>query len=204
MQSPEEFIDELFHMKEPYDPVKRHQYYLKTRKLKGRTAGDHRTAVARHPTTRFAAPKTLPTLPPKKSAEQRRKEVEAHVAALRDRLAKLQRVLAELVAQAKLRSGVKPTEKSTPSDKPAQKLNAKQKADAAERSKDFREAHKNDPSEQEKALEAKIKLVETKIREMRAELAKAKARVIKKATPFERGTKLPSKPDSVGAKHNSR
>jgi len=203
MQSPEEFITELFHIREPYDPAKRHQYYLKTRKLKGRNVGSQRTAIARHPSTRFTAPKTLPKAQPKKSAEQRRKEVEAHVAALRDRLAKLQKVLAELVAQAKLRSGVE-TKTTQPSNKPAEKLTTKQKADAAERAKDFREEHKNDPSQEAKALEAKIKLVETKIREMRAQLEKARARVTRKATPFERGTKLPSKPDSVGAKHNSR
>ena len=203
MPSPEEFIRELFHIREPYDPTKRHQYYLKTRKLKGRNVGSQRTAIARHPSTRFTAPKTLPKAQPKKSSEQRRKEIEVQVVALRDRLAKLQKVLAELVAQAKLRSGVE-TKTTQPVDKSPQKFTTKQKADAAERSKDFREKHQNDPSQEAKALEAKIKLVETKIRQMRDELAKAKARVIKKATPFERGTKLPSKPDSVGAKNNSR
>ena len=165
MPSPEEFIDSLLHARD-YDPVARREYYLKTRKLKGRRVGAGKTAVARHPSSGTASVKR-PSPTAKISAKERRKAIEARVAALQARLDKLKKVLEELVRQAKLRSGVETPKKDTPSDKP-EKLTNKEKADAAERAKEFREKNK-DPSlsAQAKALESKIKSVQARIKQMK-------------------------------------
>lgn len=197
MPSPEEFIAELFHIREDYDPRKRREYYLRTRKLKGRKVGSGKTDIARHPSTK-SAPVLKPIRSvPKKTAEQRRQETEARVAALQERLDKLRKVLQELVAQAKARSGVEDT-KSTPPQKQAPQTN-QQKAEAAKRSQDYYEKNKDQIlSDKEKTLQGQIKRVEERIREMRAELAKVRTRVAK-ATPLERTTRLPRKADPVGA-----
>jgi hypothetical protein len=194
MQSPEEFIAELFHIRE-YDPAARREYYLKTRKLKGRRVGAGKTAIARHPST---VPVKRPVLStPKKTSDERRKETEARVAALQERLAKLKKVLAELVAQAKARSGVEPTQ--APKPVPAN-ATPKQKADAAKASKDYYEKNKDEIlSEQAKALETQIKSVEDKIQQMRSQLAIVRARTLKgKPDPVGAGTRIPTR------KENSR
>ena len=209
MQSVDDFLTELFHIRE-YDPVARREYYLKTRKLKGRSVGSSRTAVARHP-----APKTAPvvkTVPvaPKKTPSQRRQETEARVAALQTRLDTLRKVLAELVAQAKMRSGVEDA-KATTTPQKQQPQTAQERAKAAERSQDFYEKNKEQIlSDKEKTLQGQIQRVEQKIREMRAELAKVRVRTAN-PSPLERGTRLPRKADPVGAgrifqtrKENSR
>ena len=195
MPSPEEFIAELFHIRE-YDPAARREYYLKTRKLKGRAVGSGKTAIARHPTTSFSPVKKPVPMAPKKAADQRQKETEAKVAALQERLATLKKVLAELVAQAKARSGV---DVQPPKPAPAN-ATPKEKADAAEASKKFYEKNKEQIlSEQAKALETQIKSVEAKIQQMRSELAAVRARVVKrKPDPFGAGTRLPIR------KENSR
>jgi hypothetical protein len=207
MQSAEEFIAELFHIRE-YDPQARRDYYLRTRKLKGRKVGSAKTAIARHPATKTAPVVKTTPIAPKKAPEQRRKDTEARVAALQTRLDTLRKVLAELVAQAKVRSGVDNAKPAPQSQKPQ---TTKQKADAAERSKDFYDKNKDQIlSDKEKTLQGQIKRVEEKIREMRAELEKVRVRVAK-ATPLKRGTRLPRKADPVGAgiriplrKENSR
>lgn len=209
MQSVEEFISELFHIREDYDPRKRREYYLRTRQLKGRKVGNSKTAIARHPSVK-TAPMVKPLrAAPKKTSEQRRQETEARVAALQARLDTLRKVLRDLVEQAKARSGVEDTKASPDTSKQSQ--TAKQKKDAAERAKDFYEKNKEDIlSDKEQNLQIQIQRVEQKIREMRAELAKVRVRVAK-ATPLERGTRLPIKTDPVGAgtripprKENSR
>ena len=193
MQSPEEFIEGFFHARD-YDPAARREYYLKTRKLKGRRVGSSNTAIARHPSSGSASVKRPLPSAPKKSASERRKAIEARVAALQARLDKLQKILTELVRQAKLRSGVETPKKDTANDKP-EKLTTKQKADAAERAKDFYEKNK-DPklSEQAKALEAKIKSVQAKIKQMRSQLAAVRSRELKrKSDSVGPGTRIQSR-----------
>lgn len=175
MQSPEEFIEGLLHQ---YDPVDRHQRYLKERQLKGRRPAATKPLLIRkpgalHPSvsrTTHVVKKPLPKkVVLKKSAEQRRKEVQAQVDALKGRLETLRKVLAELVKQAQARSGQEPTKDHK---QPEHKTSAEKKK-AADASKKFREKHKNDaptPSQELKDLQSKIKLVQKKIQEMRAKL----------------------------------
>lgn len=184
--SDEYFARTLIH---EYDPVKRHQYYERTKKLKGRGSGLSDPS----PTTDssgqrkasggvFNKPKDI------KTAEQRKAEIETRVAAYKQRLDKLKKVLAELVAEAKKRSadnaGTKESrakdktketsseEKTGSKDSKDSDLSSKEKADARKRSKEYYDKNKDKISlkKQEERLVDEIKKVEEKISKIRDEL----------------------------------
>lgn len=162
-----------------YDAEKAHDYYLRTRELKGRQA-----AVEEPPAVKKSAfrPSVQPKAAPKATSskptpEQRRAAIAAQVEALRAKLEQLKKVLAELVAQAKARSGVEPEpepmakEPRNTSDNP-RRLTPEQRAEAAQRSKDWREANPDKAMDQDAVKLAKqVKAVEEKIQEMREKLA---------------------------------
>lgn len=178
MRSPEEIIQSI--LTHQYDPEQAHLYYLRTRELKGRTPGQspEPTDPRSRGTVKPAPGKRLPSkvIPSKKqvdakTAEQRRKETEAKIQALQGRLETLRKVLAQLVEQAKARSGV---DTKTPPKADDKKTTAEKKA-ASEASKKYYEKHKNDPTqqtpdEQVKQLESKVKAIQAKIQEMRDKL----------------------------------
>lgn len=154
-----------------YDAVKRREYYLKTRQLKGR-----QPKKAVQPAKKIRAIKK--PLPPKKTRAQRqaerRKKIQAQVNALKARLEKLKAVLAQLVKQAKSRSGQKTEpkksseKKSDGGQKQAPKQTAKQKADAAKRSKEYYEKNKDAALADElKSLTGKIKTIQERIAKMK-------------------------------------
>lgn len=191
-----EFI--LAHAEVPYDPVKRREYYLKNRQLKGRQPGrgevqpDTRTVGGR-PTSGAVQPKKSPN---KTTAER--------VKALEVRLDRLREILDRLVKEAKTRSGAKEEPKG--SDKNSNsagkggsskdsKLSAQEKREAAKRSKEYREKNKK-PSDDQKAEEIQKKIKETleKIKELRAQIAASKRAAQKRAQ---------SKPGSVGARNST-
>lgn len=164
-----EFIENV--LQHEYDPQKAHEYYLRTRELKGRTpSSTSPTPLAtRTGVGTSSSPRRTPLT---QTAEQHRQEVKARVEALQSRLEALRKVLQELVRLAQARSGVettKPSEKS--SSEP--KLTSSQKKAAAEASKKYYEEHKDDaltPSEQLESLQTKVKAVEAKIQELRDKL----------------------------------
>ena len=161
--------DSLSHV---YDPVKRREYYLKNRNLKGRKRGSGKT-----------------TKPRVKSKAEIAKERHAHlseqVTALKGRLEKLQAALKVLVEQAKKRSGVDTSKTSTTKKTAAsqQKTNAKhqklttaqKKAKAEAEKKARREqaikdgtATNGDLSEEVKSLNERIKTIKARIEKMHA------------------------------------
>src|SRR5688572_1261221 len=130
MLTPEELIlrhanDVIYH---EYDPVAAREYYLRTRELKGRKPGQMSTTSNRQtsgPTQTTAGRKT-PAIPggqlkkpPVKALtpQQRRAVIERRVKALKSRLDELKAALAELVKQAKIRSGVDPADADKDSKK---------------------------------------------------------------------------------------
>jgi hypothetical protein len=195
--TPEEFI--LEHAKTPYDPVKRREYYLKTRELKGRTPGAAVTPTGLRPapgtrpaakrvTTRTVALKKPPVTIMEQRRKQRRKEINARVKAMNVRLDKLRTVLRQLVEEAQRRSGVD-VKKDTPAKKaePAgstKKLTAAEKREAAKRSKESYEKNKEKTplSKQEKQLQREIKEVKRKIEQARKDLKASVARAKKQTT----------------------
>lgn len=195
--------DVILHAYDPseYNPQKAREYYLRTRKLKGR----HPAAVqpvkkGRHPAVVKAVPKKAGAklvAPPhkkvyKKSAAQVHKEAAAHVAALTKKLEQLQTILAQLVKEAKARSGVVTPVKKTPAqvakaaaakNAPPVKLTAKQKADAAKRSKEaYAKEQKKPLSQQEAELTKKIADATQKIHDLKAEIAAAKKKAQKRTS----------------------
>lgn len=90
-----------------YDPAKAHQYYLRTRKLKGRRPGVARVSSQRTGTKPTAQAVPAGTKPNRADTKSRRAELEAQKVALEKRLDRLREVLRKLVDEAQARSGVK-------------------------------------------------------------------------------------------------
>jgi len=175
----EEFLGELFHI---YDAESAHDYYIRTRELKGRKPGSQDSPSATKSSSVSTTVKKPAKSQPKPQAvkvtpEQRRAQISAQVDALRGKLAQLKEVLAQLVAEAKARSGVEPvaeptstTTRATPGSSD-RKLTPAQQADAAQRAKEWREANPDKAMDQEAAkLEKQIQNFQDKITQMREKL----------------------------------
>lgn len=163
-----------------YDPVKAREYYLRTRKLKGRRHG-----VADAPKGRpGAGGQPRPSVHPGKSAQakakSRRAELEARKNALEKRLDHLKKVLHELVAAAKKRSGVHekskaPENKADKADrnkaeKGKKPLTAHQKSVKAKKAKEaYEKEHPKSLSKDIEVLQEQIKDIEVKIRKAMAD-----------------------------------
>jgi uncharacterized protein with von Willebrand factor type A (vWA) domain len=154
--------EELAHATAAYNAAQRREYYLRTRKLKGRKHGSVKPA---HPHKTRA----------QRQAE-RRKHQEAKIAELKARLQKLQEVLAAEVKKAQARSGVKthktePKTTSSPksnSNSKPEHLTAAQKAKKAKEDKKRREKNKDlSLDEQVKSLTQRIKTIQERIVKMR-------------------------------------
>lgn len=178
----------LKHMTD-YDPAAAREYYLRTRKLKGRkkavgpVSASRRTSRAALPAVTRRPKAKAVVAKPKKSNAQKAKEVKARVASLEKQLEQLRAVLALLVKQAKARSGVETPTKDSKKEPATTRKNSKQKAEAAKASKEYYEKHKNDdPSKRAAELEAKIAEVKGKIADMRAELAASRKQATRKSS----------------------
>ncbi len=160
---PLESESSLFH---EYNAAKRREYYLRTRKLKGRKKG-----VFIDPTARRAAAKA------KKLAAH--KALQAKVDAMQARLDTLRKVLQTLVDQAQARSGGDAKSKAAVEKKAADAASepktAKEKAAAKKASEKYAKSHpdeKSQPlSQQAKNLAEKIKTIEGRIAKLRAKNA---------------------------------
>lgn len=184
----------VVHYADDYDPAKAREYYLRTRKLKGRKAGSKVAPVGRKPSAAKIAARPRPVA--KKSAAQHHKEVFARVEAMKGRLEKLRKLLRELTKQAQARSGVDPKkDKKAKPTAGSKKLTAAERKEAAKRSAEYRKKHeaelkKETLTDQEKRLNEQIKDVEAKIAKAKADLkaAVAKARPKNPAAPSRRTT----------------
>jgi chaperonin cofactor prefoldin len=170
----EEFINNLFH---DYDSLKRHEYYLKTRELKGRHPGVQPDLHFVRTSAKVLAPqksshhKLIPAHhKPTQTPAQRKRAVAAKLVALNERLKHLREVLKELVKAAKGRSGAKTSVDTPKHHREHSKLSPKQKAAAAKRSKAYYQKHKGTPDAQIKVVQEKIKKIQEKIAELRAKL----------------------------------
>lgn len=150
-----------------YDPNKRREYYLKTRELKGRTPGSGESSGGGSSSS--SAPAAKPKAPSKEEAALiTKKKIEQ----MKARLKKLRETIKNLVAEAKKWSGtpVKPDAK-TAKGAPEVKLTAKQKADAAKRSKENYEKNKKTTgSDEVKDLQAQIDKAVERIKKLKKDL----------------------------------
>jgi ribosomal protein L29 len=184
----EEFLEDfLMHQ---YDPVDRHERYLKERQLLGRRPASKKPVVtqktgALHPAvSRTKAPPAKAA--PKKSAAQHNKETLSKVSALQAKLEQLRQVLHDLNMQAKARGLDTTTSTGAPgkSSEPSHRTAAQKKA-AAEASQKFRDKHKDDP----KTPDQQLKEIQTKIDQLTKKIAEMRAKL-----------KAPQKPGTVGDK----
>lgn len=176
-----------------YDAQKAHEYYLRTRDLKGRSRGmDGDGSTTRMPAaqpkkstpiSKAPAKKTAVRKPaaPKETIEQRRARIKAATEQLKAKLEQLREVLRQLVNEAKIRNGgeATPTGGTTPESgkgEAQKELTPAEKAEQAKKAHEYYEKHKQETPEQSIAqLQEKIKQVEAKIAEKRAQIAKRKA-----------------------------
>lgn len=177
---------EIYHAMRAYDPAKAHEYYMRVRKLKGRISGSQDDSSGGSQGRKAAVSTgSHPKAPLNSSSTQSlHAQAEARVAALTQRLDHLKAVLAEMVKQAKARSGVvTPTKDSKSSTSSSTKSSGKSGSSTKSTAKEKRQAHdyyekhkkdtpKKDPSTeaQIKALKDSIEEVQTKIRKIRADL----------------------------------
>lgn len=174
--------DNLLHA---YDPVKAREYYLRTRKLKGRKKGSEDNKGDKNSgSVKPSGTKKSPVV--KKRAKQKRAETEAKVAALKKRLERLKEVLSELVKEAKARSGVKDESPKAKADqneetKARKPLTSAQKKAQAERAKKAYEKEKKQSPDQE------LKELQEKIKDIRAKIKAAIADADKNKKPASKG-----------------
>lgn len=185
-----------------YDPVKAHEYYERTKKLKGRKRNAGRDGSVRAPSTegRQAAPP--PGRPKPKPAAT--STLQARIAATEARLATLKDVLSQLVEAAKKRSGVDtetPAEKKAASNTPDKPKTRQQKKEDAKRAKEAREKAQP-PSQELRALQAEVRSVMAKIADARADLEAAAKRSPKNAGPKPATKKPEKKPSAVEGRHH--
>lgn len=156
-----------------YDAAKRREYYLRTRKLVGRSKQSPSPAVDKTPAATM--------MPEKKTHAQRRKELESRVARLQERLKQLQLVLKALVEAAQQRSGVDDnsaeeakSETSNPSNPATEKKTQQEKDEAAKAAQEYRDKNK-DLQAQVIDLNNKIKAIHEQIKRLRRDELKSRS-----------------------------
>lgn len=183
----------LFHG--TYDPAKAREYYLRTRKLKGRKPG---TIKAPDPSTtgRRPAPATTfaPGKPNRSNTKSRRAELEAQKVALEKRLDRLKEVLRKLVEEAKSRSGADKPESDSKdkapetqtdkadrnADEKSKKLTSKQKSEKAEAAKEaYEKENPNSLSQDVEVLALQVKDIQAKIQKAVADARERKQKADK-------------------------
>lgn len=172
-----------------YDPVKAHEYYMRTRELKGRPTGQTQIDLpkvnARRPDHHYIdtiEPQTeVKTSPGEASltpAQIKGMENREKIRQLKETLKQLREELKELVRLAKARSGVVDPPKEEKDDRPEEeseerKLTPQEKKEAAERAKEAREKEKGTYDKEIETLSKQIEEVRKKIAKAKEKLAKA-------------------------------
>ena len=120
----------LIHEGRPYDPVKAHEYYLRTRKLKGRKKGSAKTAS-----------ETRPVVKVDNSAAKarRRQELAARISALEEKLKKVEELIRKKLREEKSDDRKARAEKNRAAKKAAKPDSAAEKAKKAREAKKFRD-----------------------------------------------------------------
>lgn len=208
-------VDALIHA---YDARKAHEYYIRTRQLKGRRAGSAASPVTKAEFKKAASGNEgkydrFRPVNQRYSTHQKeaRKEAEARLEHLLDRLGHLRKLLEQEVEAAKKRNERNTNTSNSPSSSskssksgggssssshddpvsPADKqkaekdrspLTAKQKRENAKRARENYEKKKKAPEHPQQNVQQDIEEVQAKIREIRARLQDAIAEGRKKAS----------------------
>jgi uncharacterized protein YceH (UPF0502 family) len=155
-----------------YDPAARRERYLRNRQLKGRRSGRQDEPVgSRGPSSTTS------------TADRHRREAEARLAALKQRLTELRTKLEDKLAEAKARSGVETKKDNTPStsSKASSKTGggsskpttAKEKREASERWEKHKKENPDKSTPKEPSVQAEIEQIRQQIEDIRAKLKAA-------------------------------
>lgn len=182
-------------MPEFYDRVKAHEYYLRTRKLKGRKPAAAKPALSSikpgtHATPKKAGIGKKASVATKKSPAQLRSDAQARVASIKGRLAKLESALKALLKETKSsKTKTKTPEKAATKSKSTSDthLTAAQKNAKKRANKEYYDKHKK-PAEKktgthEMTDEQKIEHLRSQIRQARAQLKAAVAQARRTSKP---------------------
>lgn len=168
----------LFHG--TYDPVKAREYYLRTRKLKGRRTGSSTPSPT--PSSRSSRSPGGSGKPNRADTKSRRAQREAQKARLEARLDRLREVLEELVEAAKKRSGGDPNKKDGKDKAPETQAdkadrNKDKKKDKPETAAEKKERAKKAKEEYEKehpnSLSTDIEILQEQVADIQAKIKKA-------------------------------
>lgn len=137
----------LMHVRTPYDPVKAHEYYLRTRQLKGRKLGQERIPTRRSPLTGDTTLQTYSVVLPdgqrivltKKQLDEQKAYAAQRVRQIKENLKELGTKLREAMAEAKAKKAKAEREAAKPKT-------AAEKSEAARESEKYREKHKTELS----------------------------------------------------------
>lgn len=152
----------LMHVAAPYDPVKAHEYYLKIRKLKGRTKGDSEGSSTF--SVRTPNGKTV-KLSQKQLAEQQVYAAK-RVADIKKNLMELSKKLRQAIAEAK--------KKKAESEKPD---TAAEKSKKARDSQQYRKKHKGELATKSKTA-AKKRAKADPVAQLEAKIIQIKGRLV--------------------------
>ena len=123
----------IMHAGKPYDPVKAHEYYMRTRKLKGRKKGRAEAAVA------------TPHLKANPAVRARqKKELAARIQSLEKKLAQLNSLIKKKEQEAKQAARKAEADKRKSAKEAAKPDTAAEKAKKARESKKYRAKHKQE------------------------------------------------------------
>jgi outer membrane murein-binding lipoprotein Lpp len=166
--------DELLHARF-YDRAKAHEYYLRTRHLKGRSTGGDSNPSSRSSGSSSSTGGTSNSV----LRDSRHKKLEAQRAELEKKVEQLREILRQKVAAAKSRSGVKAPEKKDSTtkkdpqetadkntkDKKSKPLTEKQKADKRKASKEqYDKENHTSLAKQVESLQSTVKDLRDKIK----------------------------------------
>lgn len=185
-------IDQIIsgELKHEYDPVKRREYYLRNRELKGRRAGSSSPSPSSRQNQTVQGPYTRPNR--SRGNTEARIHAEKRLEATQAKLERLKEVLAQLVKQAKARSGIetedsssKSKTSSTKSTKTSnEKLTTSEKKEAAKRSAEYRKKNpeKTGPRKEQAQVQAEIKEIQKQIADLREKLKARRKRSSEKSS----------------------
>lgn len=180
MQTPEAFIMSHADLR-VYDPIKAHEYYLRTRKLKGRTKKSIPVKVSNSdavsPSFLHPKPKAQGQLVSVIRQKESEARIKARVAELKSKLDVLKAILNQLVKDAtKNSTSVKTPKNSEATKSPSEKKDRKaltgaQKVEKAKKAKiQYQKEH---PESERQARQRQIKEVQAKIQEVESKLKAA-------------------------------
>lgn len=136
-----------------YDPQQAHEYYMRTRELKGRRPGNGVAKPTGGTRTRSVAPRTGRTREQiaKSAKTQQRKELKAQIDAAQDRLNKLEALIKKRMSEEKSEDRKGKAKKERASKEAQKPDTAAEKAKKARDSEKYRDKHKQELKSKDKA-----------------------------------------------------